>query len=69
MLDRWIDPQDVDLLESKLSLAPAPYELIRYPDAGHGFHCDRRSTYHASSASAAWARTLTWLDIYAGRPD
>jgi carboxymethylenebutenolidase len=67
MQDRWIDQQDVDLLESELSLGAAPYELIRYPGAGHGFHCDRRGTYHAPSASAAWARTLTWLDVYAGR--
>lgn len=62
--DAWIEPDDVAVLESALASSPVPFELVRYPEAGHGFHCDRRRTYHATSAAAAWSRTLTWLDDY-----
>lgn len=31
-----------------------------YP-AGHGFDCDQRASYHASSAQLAWQRTLDFL--------
>ncbi|HEX4865549.1 MAG TPA: dienelactone hydrolase family protein [Acidimicrobiales bacterium] len=64
--DAWIRHDDVDILQSALALSPVPFELIHYPDTGHGFHCDRRTTYHAASAIAAWSRTLEWLDEYAG---
>ena len=37
-------------------------EVVRYPDAGHGFHCDRRSDYHVESALDGWSRTLAWFD-------
>jgi len=64
--DVWIQRDDVDVLDWALALSPVPFELIHYPDTGHGFHCDRRRTYHAASAAAAWSRTLTWLDDHAG---
>lgn len=32
-----------------------------YPDAGHGFNCDLRASYHADSAALAWQRTLDFL--------
>ena len=31
-----------------------------YP-AGHGFHCDERASYDASSAALAWSRTLEFF--------
>jgi carboxymethylenebutenolidase len=32
-----------------------------YQDAGHGFHCDERGSYHEPSSKVAWERTLAWL--------
>jgi hypothetical protein len=29
-------------------------QVVVYPDAGHGFHCDERRSYHEASAKAAW---------------
>jgi carboxymethylenebutenolidase len=66
-LDRWIPAADVDVLEREIARSPAPGRLNRYPGAGHGFHCDLRTTYHKASALAAWADTLQWLDRYAAR--
>jgi carboxymethylenebutenolidase len=43
----------------------APFEIIRYPDAGHGFHCDARtSAYHDWSARDSWRRATEWLGHY-----
>ena len=39
-----------------------PTEVVRYPDAGHGFHDDQRPAYHPESAHDAWRRTLEWFD-------
>jgi carboxymethylenebutenolidase len=64
-LDQWIPPADVDVLEREIARSSAPGQVQRYPGAGHGFHCDLRSTYHEGAARAAWAQTLAWLDRYA----
>ena len=37
-------------------------EIVRYAEAGHGFHCDQRDSYEPKSAQDAWARTLAWFD-------
>jgi carboxymethylenebutenolidase len=66
-LDRWIPAADVDTLEEEITQSAAPGQVSRYAGAGHGFHCDLRSTYHEASARAAWALALAWLDRYAAR--
>jgi carboxymethylenebutenolidase len=33
-------------------------EIVIYPDAGHGFHADYRSSYNAANARDGWARML-----------
>jgi carboxymethylenebutenolidase len=33
-------------------------EIIVYPDAGHGFHADYRSSYNAADAKDGWTRML-----------
>jgi carboxymethylenebutenolidase len=37
-----------------------------YKDAGHGFHCDERGSFHEPSSKTAWQRTLAWLKQAAG---
>lgn len=61
-LDQAIPVTDVEALREAAATAPVPTDVVRYADAGHGFHCDQRDSYHAPSALDAWARTLTWLD-------
>ncbi len=64
--DGGIPVEDVERLREALRAAPVPAEVVRYPGAEHGFHCDRREAYHPEAATDAWARTLTWLDAHLG---
>jgi|SRR5437870_827512 len=63
-LDASIPSEDVEKLREAMKAAPVPTEVVRYPEAGHGFHCDARPDYHEPSAKDAWARTLAWFDAH-----
>ena len=61
-LDESIPVDDVTQLDKALAEAGADYEIVRYPDAGHGFHCDAREAhYNAAAAKDGWRRTLEWF--------
>lgn len=62
--DASIPVADVERLREALRAAPVDTEVVRYPGAAHGFHCDARADYHEASARDAWARTLTWFDAH-----
>ena len=62
--DKGIPIEQVEQLREAAANAPVDTEIVRYPDAGHGFHCDARSAYHEASAHDAWSRTLAWLDAH-----
>jgi len=62
--DASIPVEDVERLRDALAAAPVPTEVVRYPDAGHGFHCDARADYHEASAKDGWARALAWFDAH-----
>jgi carboxymethylenebutenolidase len=66
--DAGIPVDHVERLREALdATAPVDHEIVRYPDAGHGFHCDaREGSYHAESAADGWARTLAWFDAHLG---
>jgi carboxymethylenebutenolidase len=36
-------------------------EIYVYKDAGHGFHCDERGSFHKDSSDVAWQRTTAFL--------
>lgn len=57
-LDEHIPVENVEQLRGAAARSSHPTEVVRYPDAGHAFHCDARETYHAPSATDAWRRTL-----------
>jgi carboxymethylenebutenolidase len=62
-LDAGIPVDHVERLREALdATAPVDHDIVRYPDAGHGFHCDARDSFHAESAADGWSRTLDWLD-------
>jgi carboxymethylenebutenolidase len=60
--DQSIPVDDVERLRAALQSASVPTEVVRYPDAGHGFHCDQRDSYDETAAKDAWKRTLAWFD-------
>jgi carboxymethylenebutenolidase len=44
-----------------LDAAGKPYENHVFEEAGHGFFCDARASYHEPSAKEAWELTLAFL--------
>lgn len=62
--DASIPVADVEHLRDALEAASVDTEVVRYPGAPHGFHCDARADYHEAAAKDAWARTLAWLDAH-----
>jgi carboxymethylenebutenolidase len=61
--DHGIPTRHVDRLEAAVGEASVPAEVVRYPEAGHGFHCDARpEAYDPASARDAWGRTLRWFE-------
>jgi carboxymethylenebutenolidase len=65
-LDASIPTAEVEGLESALSNVAPPTEVVRYPEANHGFHCDARDSYHEASARDGWQRTLVFLETHLG---
>lgn len=64
--DGSIPVEDVEALRVAFDDAPVDTEIVRYPDADHGFHCDVRPAFHPEAAADAWARTLAWFDTRLG---
>ena len=60
--DASIPIDDVERLRVALDATAPATEIVRYADAGHGFHCDRRPDYIEADAHDAWARTVAWFD-------
>jgi carboxymethylenebutenolidase len=57
--DPLIPLSDVDQIEAALTQHQIPHQIFRYEGASHGFFCDRRESYHAAAAAAAWQEVLT----------
>jgi len=67
--DTGIPVEQVESLRVAVSAAPVETEVVRYPDAGHGFHCDARpAAYDAAAAADGWRRTLDWFGRHLGSP-
>jgi len=64
--DQSIPVEDVERLRDALTTsAKVDFDVIRYPRAGHGFHCDARpDSYVEGAASDGWARALAWFDAH-----
>ena len=65
-LDASIPTTEVEGLEKALANVAVDTEVVRYPDANHGFHCDARDSYHEASAKDGWQRTLAFLEAHLG---
>jgi carboxymethylenebutenolidase len=62
--DQGIPVEDVERLREELDRTnPVPHEIIRYPDADHGFHCDGRpAVFNEAAASDAFSRAVAWFN-------
>lgn len=62
--DAGISQADVDRMRVELAKGSAAAKASRidiYPDAGHAFHADYRSSYRKSEAEQSWTRMLDWF--------
>jgi carboxymethylenebutenolidase len=66
--DASIPVDDVERLRAALAGARVAHEVVRYPGAKHGFHCDARGDYERDAATDAWRRTLDWLERHLASP-
>jgi carboxymethylenebutenolidase len=63
--DQGIPVEQTEALRDAARKASVPTELVLYPEAQHGFHCDARpAAYDKEAATDAWQRTLAWLGEY-----
>jgi carboxymethylenebutenolidase len=61
--DQSIPVEHVEQLREALKSAPVETEIVRYPAAGHGFHCEpRERSYEPAAAADGWRRALEWFD-------
>lgn len=67
-LDKGIPVEQVEALREAAAHAAVPTEIVRYPEAEHGFNCDDRpAVFNPDAAADAWARTTEWLDEHLSR--
>lgn len=66
--DESIPVDDVQQLRKALREASVETDIVLYPDAGHGFHCDQRDSHNEAAAKDGWNRTLDWLHRHLGAP-
>jgi carboxymethylenebutenolidase len=60
--DAIIPNADVDELELRLGQQGQPFEIVRYPGAGHAFLNDTRpALYRPAAAADAWRRLIPFL--------
>jgi carboxymethylenebutenolidase len=62
--DKNPTPADVAKIENELRRHGKVSEFHSYAGAGHGFHCESRSTYQPKAAHDSWDKTLAWFDRY-----
>lgn len=59
--DTGIPVDQVETLRTAAAGSPVDTAVVRYPDAGHGFHCDARSAFRPAPARDAWQRTIAFF--------
>jgi len=59
--DQLIPTEHVGQIDAELTAKKVSYQLNIYPEAGHGFFCDDRGSYHEASAKDAWEKTKAFF--------
>jgi carboxymethylenebutenolidase len=59
--DQLIPMDQVGQINTELTTKKVPFQMKIYPDAGHGFFCDERGSYHEKSAKDAWDKTKSFF--------
>ncbi|MEQ1884084.1 MAG: dienelactone hydrolase family protein [Bryobacteraceae bacterium] len=59
--DHFIPAKDVEAINAELRANGKTFVATEFSDSDHGFFCDQRGSYNASSAVVAWPMTLAFL--------
>jgi carboxymethylenebutenolidase len=59
--DPLIPLDQVNQIKAELTAKKVPFQMEVYPEAGHGFFCDDRGSYHEASAKDAWEKTKAFF--------
>ena len=59
--DQLIPTDHVNQVKTELTAKKISSQVEVYPDAGHGFFCDDRGSYHEASAKDAWEKTKSFF--------
>ncbi|MBM2803441.1 MAG: Dienelactone hydrolase family protein [Deltaproteobacteria bacterium] len=59
--DQLIPLAHVDQIKTELTAKKVAFQAEIYPEAGHGFFCDERGSYHGTSAQDAWEKTKAFF--------
>jgi len=59
--DQLIPLDHVNQIKTELTAKKVTFQMEIYPEAGHGFFCDERGSYHQSSATDAWEKTKAFF--------
>jgi len=62
--DGHIPPEQYRAVADALIAEDKTHEQVVFSQAGHGFFCDRRPSYHPESAQQAWALCGAFLESY-----
>ena len=59
--DQLIPMDQVEQINKELTSKKVAFQMKIYPEAGHGFNCDDRGSYHEASAKDAWEKTKSFF--------
>jgi carboxymethylenebutenolidase len=59
--DSGIPLDTVESMKTALSKGRSASEFVVYPDSGHAFHADYRTSYREAAAKDGWSRMLAWF--------
>jgi carboxymethylenebutenolidase len=62
--DMGIPAAQIEQMRAALKAAGKPSDIVIYPDAGHGFNADYRTSYNAAAAKDGWKRMQAWFKEY-----
>ena len=59
--DQLIPMDQVGQINTELTTKKVQFQMKIYSEAGHGFFCDERGSYHEKSAADAWEKTKAFF--------
>jgi carboxymethylenebutenolidase len=62
--DAHIGPEAVQAVTTTLDAGKKDYVNVVFSTADHGFFCDARASYNATSAAQAWPLTLAFFNSH-----